>query len=104
MRSCIVRALAAGTLAAIVVVSLLASPVRGETARLNAAQIKAALRTETPEENGFVDRVVGLAQAGTLPPQLVESTFQWARKKPNFRFQYFKRGMIVRAARLGISL
>lgn len=100
MPSLILRAVAAAALVA----ATLVAPVRGETARLNAAQIKAGLRTATPEENGFVDRVVTLAQAGTLPPQLVESTFQWARNKPKFRFQYFKRAMIVRAARLGISL
>jgi len=96
----LMRVLGAATLVGIA----LLSPVWGETVHLNAAQIKAGLRTATPEENGFVERVVGLAQAGTLPPQLVESTYQWARKKPNFRFQYFKRGMIIRAARLGISL
>lgn len=100
MRSFVLWALTAVA----IVAATLVSPLQGETARLNAAQIKAGLRTATPEENGFVDRVVGLAQAGTLPPQLVESTFQWARKKPNFRFQYFKRGMKVRAAQLGISL
>ncbi len=100
MRSFVFRVLGAAAL----VGAALMVPVRAETARLNAAQIKAGLRTATPEENGFVDRVVGLAQAGTLPPQLVESTFQWARKKPKFRFQYFKRGLTLRAARLGITL
>ncbi|MGQ9574862.1 MAG: hypothetical protein ACUVUC_06055 [Thermoguttaceae bacterium] len=71
---------------------------------LDAATIKAALRTATPEEGGFVDRVVNMAKNGQLPPQMVESTFQWARRKPFYRFQYFKRGMILRAARAGISL
>lgn len=100
MRSFLLRILAA---AALVGAGLL-SPAPAGTTGLNAAEIKAGLRTATPEENGFVERVVALAQAGTLPPQLVESTFQWARKKPNFRFQYFKRGIIIRAAQRGISL
>lgn len=100
MRSLLTWIFTAVAFAAMTIVS----PVQAETTRLNAAQIKAGLRTATPEEEGFVERVVGLAQAGTLPPQLVESTFQWARKKPKYRFQYFKRGMIVRAAQLGVSL
>ena len=70
---------------------------------LTTATIKAALRTATPEEQGFVDRVVKLAQNGTLPQGLLESTFLWARKKPvEHRFQYFKQGMILRTAKLGI--
>ncbi len=72
---------------------------------LDAAKIKAALRTATPEEGGFVDRVVGLARAGKIPAELVESTFDWARKKPYaHRFQYFKRGLTLRAAKAGIAL
>jgi hypothetical protein len=70
---------------------------------LTATTIKAALRTATPEEQGFVDRVVKLAQDGTLPNGLLESTFLWARKRPvEHRFQYFKQGLILRAAKLGI--
>jgi hypothetical protein len=72
---------------------------------LDAAKIKAALRTATPEEGGFVDRVVGLARAGKIPAELVESTFDWARKKPYaHRFQYFQRGLTLRAAKAGITL
>ncbi len=91
-------------LGAVALVFFIASAAESATTRLDAQTIKAGLRTTTVEENGFVDRVVGLAEKGVLPPQLVESTFQWARKKPYFRFQYFKRGLILRAARLGISL
>ena len=71
---------------------------------LDAAKMKAALDTAQPEEDGFVDRVVEKTKQGQLPVSLVESTFQWARKKPQFKFQFFKRALIVRAAKLGISL
>ncbi|MCR4413316.1 MAG: hypothetical protein NUV77_12930 [Thermoguttaceae bacterium] len=91
-------------LGAIALVFFIASGAESATTTLDAQTIKAGLRTTTVEEHGFVDRVVGLAEKGVLPPQLVESTFQWARKKPYFRFQYFKRGLILRAAKLGISL
>jgi len=90
-------------------VSFLATALGGsgeaaQATRLNAATIKAALRTATPEEAGFVERVVNLTKDGVLPADLVDSTFQWARKKPKHRFQYFKRGIVVRAAALGIAL
>ncbi len=97
------KAIALAALVALVLV-FIASSADSATTVLNAETIKAGLRTTTVEEKGFVDRVVGLAESGTLPPQLVESTFQWARKKPYFRFQYFKRGLIARASKLGISL
>jgi len=73
-------------------------------ARLDAETMRSALRTATPEENGFIDYVLALVDEGRLPRWLVESTFQWARKKPRHRFQYFKRGLIVRAAQIGIDL
>ena len=80
------------------------SAAAAEGTRLSAATIKAALRTATPEEGGFVERVINLTKEGVLPPDLVDSTFQWARKKPGHRFQFFKRGLTVRAAKLGIAL
>ncbi len=71
---------------------------------LDAETMKAALDTATPEEDGFIERVVALVEEGTLPPKLVHSTFLWARKKPRHKFQYFKRGLILRARRIGINL
>lgn len=71
---------------------------------LDAEKIKAALRTARPEEDGFVDRVLRLVQQGKLPAKLVYTTFVWARSKPRLKFQYFKRAMILRAARFGIRL
>ncbi len=90
-------------------VSFLATALGGpseaaQATRLDAATIKAALRTATPEEGGFVERIVNLTKDGVLPADLVDSTFQWARKKSKHRFQYFKRGVIARAAALGITI
>ena len=79
-------------------------PPNGRAGRLDADTMKAALRTATPEENGFIDYVLALVEAERLPPSLVHSTFQWARKKPRYRFQYFRRGLIIRARRQGIRL
>ncbi len=72
--------------------------------RLDAGTIKAALRTATPAEGAFVDRVVELMAQKKLPRSLVQSTFQWARRKSHHQFQYFRRGLLIRAARLGIRL
>ena len=71
---------------------------------LDAGVIKAALKTAQPEDQGFVDRVVAMANKGTLPPGLVETTFLWAQKKPvKFRYQYFRRALILRANALGVT-
>jgi hypothetical protein len=68
-------------------------------------QIKAVLHTATVEEGGFVTWVVGMVNQGTFPADLFESTLLWAKKKPaHHRFQYFKRGLIQRAAAVGIDL
>ncbi len=82
---------------------LIASRTQAATP-LDADAIKAALRTATPEEEGFIDRVVAMVGKGTLPRELFDSTFLWARKKPRNKFQYFKRGLTLRAEQQGIRL
>jgi hypothetical protein len=71
---------------------------------LDAKTMKVVLHTATPEEEGFIDYVLARVDRGTLPLDLVESTFLWARKKPHNKFQYFKRGLILRAEQQGIQL
>lgn len=71
---------------------------------LDAKTMQVALHTATPEENGFIQHVLDLVDKGTLPLDLVESTFLWARKKPQRKFQYFKHGLILRAEQRGIHL
>jgi hypothetical protein len=80
------------------------SPAEKSKSPLDADTIKVALHTATPEENGFIDYVLKRVDKGTLPLDLVESTFLWARKKPRRKFQYFKQGLILRAADQGIKL
>jgi len=72
---------------------------------LDAATIRAGLRTANPNEEAYIVYVVTLRDQGRLPVRLVESTFQWARRKPSHKkFQYFKNALIVQAARIGITL
>ncbi len=78
---------------------------------LTVDEIKNGLRTASPEENGFVEDVVDRVNNANrpsnerLPAALVQSTFQWARgKNSRHRFQYFRRGLIIRAAQIGVRL
>lgn len=67
-------------------------------------QLKDGLRARLPAEFEFVDHVVALVDDGTLPLELVKSTFAWARKKYHYPFPYFERGLRLRAARQGIQI
>jgi hypothetical protein len=71
---------------------------------LDADTMKAALQTATPQENGFIDHVLAMVDAGKLPLDMVESTFLWAKKKPRKKFYYFREGLIRRAADAGITI
>lgn len=73
-------------------------------ATLSDDSLKAGLHTATPEEDGFIHHVIDMVDNGRLPVSLVQSTFLWARQKPKNQFQYFKRALIYRAARLGITV
>ena len=71
---------------------------------LDAKTIQEALRTTAVEDQGFIERVVWMTNKGKLPPDLVDTTFDWARKKTHHKFQYFKSGLTARASQLGIDL
>jgi len=71
-------------------------------ARLDATTIKADLRTAAPEEDGFVDRVLGAVEKGRLPAGLVHGMFLRARKQSEHRFQQFKRGLLTQVSDPGL--
>lgn len=71
---------------------------------LDPEEMKAALRTTTIEDQGFIEKVVILAERGTLSPALVWKTFLWARRKPEHKFQYFRKAMILQALREGVDI
>jgi hypothetical protein len=90
----------------LIVLALLATalvpPV--EAGVLDPNVMKVVLHTATPQEGGFIEYVVARVDNGTLPLDLVQSTFLWARKKPRKKFFYFKQALILRAADRGIRL
>ena len=75
-----------------------------EAGVLDANMMKVVLHTATPQEQGFIEYVVARVDRGTLPLDLVQSTFLWARRKPRRKFFYFQQGLILRAAARGIRL
>ncbi len=67
-------------------------------------ELEKGLKARLPAEFKFVETVVGMVDAGTLPLDLVESTFLWARRKQPYPFPYFVRGLRLRAAKIGIDI
>ena len=67
-------------------------------------QLEAGLQARRPQEFAFIARVVAMVSANRLPRSLVQSTFEWARRKQPYPFPYFQRALIIRAARIGIRV
>ena len=67
--------------------------------------MKAALRTTTIEEEGFIDYVLTKVNKGILSGRSGRQHFPMGAKKPSkHRFQYFKQGLIVRRKLIGIKI
>jgi len=100
------------TLLALLATALLGPAVtEARQLSLTAEEMKNALQTARPEEEGFIDDVVDRVnnasrpQSQRLPAAMVESTFQWARNRnQRHRSQYFRHGLTLRAAKIGVRL
>jgi hypothetical protein len=90
------------SLAAVRAIRVAGPVARGRSASLK-DQLEKGLKARRPQEFAFIARVVTLVEQGILPRTLVDSTFLWARSARH-PFQYFERGLRVRARRLGIPL
>jgi|GEM_PF-6430912 len=77
-------------IALLVAVSSMNSYSMARTPLLDADEMIAALKVGIPENQDYIRNVVRLVEAGVLSEKLVYSTFQWARRKPRHRFQYFR--------------
>jgi hypothetical protein len=62
------------------------------------------LKARTPGEKAFNDKVVKLVHDHTLPLDMVDSTFLWARHKPTHQMEYFEKALAVRAEKIGVHL
>jgi len=78
--------------------------------RLDAETMKAALHTDSREDDGFIEDVLDRMNNANrpanqrLPRSMVYGTFRWAREKPRRQFKYFKWGLTERAKRIGVKL
>jgi len=93
--------------AAVLSVLALADPVRSDAAaRLDAATMSAALDTAHPDEVAYITYTVALVDLRVLSGDLVDGSFQWARRKPvrHKKFQYFKHAVIELASRVGVTM
>jgi hypothetical protein len=68
-------------------------------------QLTRGLRTATPEQEKFVDKVVMEVESGRLPRALVNLMYRWSlERNPRIPFPYFQYGITVMAKRQGVSL
>jgi len=74
-----------------------------ETADLK-DRLEKGLKARRPVEFNFIARVVELVEQDTLPLSLVDGTFHWARRQREHPFQYFERGLRLRAKKIGVTL
>jgi len=90
----------------LVVLALLATALipTAEAGVLDPDVMKVVLHTATPQEQGFIEYVVARVDKGTLPLDLVQSTFLWQEKNLARSSFYFQQGLILRAADRGIKL
>jgi hypothetical protein len=62
------------------------------------------LRPRLPAETEFIEMVVTKVEQQVLPLELVISTFRWAQGRKPYPMPFFQRALVVRAAKIGISL
>jgi hypothetical protein len=102
------RALAAGLLAIMCLFSQPTADRAADTGTSTTPKLKdtleKGLKARLPSEFAFIRTVIEKVDDGTLPRSVVESTFLWARRKPQHPFEYFQQGLKVRAEKLGVTL
>ena len=78
----------------------------GPTADLR-NRLTSGLRIRTDEERAFVDQVIAGVESGTIPRELVDSTFLWVRSNKSnssYPFFYFERVLRLRGSRTGVTI
>ena len=95
---------ASGIATFLIAVFVPAGRAKAASQRLDADTLKYTLRVGRPEDKAFIDRVVAMMNAGDLPSSIVEKCFLWAKKKRKNKFHYFKRALILLAAKKGITV
>lgn len=66
-------------------------------------QLEKALRARRPQEFAAIAMVLESVEQGTLPLDIVQTSFNWSRKKRANRVQYFILAVNAQARRRGIN-
>ncbi|MGC4002739.1 MAG: hypothetical protein QM811_06250 [Pirellulales bacterium] len=66
--------------------------------------LAAGLKCRLPSEFAYVRVVAAKVRDGSLPQNLVDSTFFYARRQPPYPFVYFKFALNARAKKIGVIL
>lgn len=102
---CAAALLLAGLAAAALLNSTAAQPAAAQEIAELKEQLKNGLLVTRPEDQLYIDHVVQMVQQEVLPIELVKSTFQWARrKKTSYPVLYFRKGLEIRAAEIGVKI
>lgn len=67
-------------------------------------QLNFGLKARRPQEFAWIESVVTMVEQGELPVKLVNVSFNWARKRGKYPYQYFVRALRSLAARQGIDI
>ncbi|MEX0711461.1 MAG: hypothetical protein WD278_03880 [Pirellulales bacterium] len=67
-------------------------------------QLEKGLRARRDVEFAFIARVLELVDQGVLPRRTVQTAFNWARKKPTKKVQYFEFALRALARKRGIRI
>lgn len=66
-------------------------------------QLEKALKARRPQEFRAIAKVLAGVEEGTLPLDIVQTSFNWSRKKRANRVQYFILAVNAQARRRGID-
>jgi len=67
-------------------------------------QLEKGLRAMRPQEFDFLAVVEQQVEDGELSADLVNTAFLWARRKPQYRVQYFEKALLQLANRAGVTI
>ena len=70
-------------------------------------QLEKGLKARFPRDFALIELVVTMVENNQLPRSLVQSTFEWARRRASgkkYPIVYFERALRDRAAKMGIQI
>ncbi|HUY32531.1 MAG TPA: hypothetical protein VMV69_07090 [Pirellulales bacterium] len=105
LRTCIGLALGAALLAGLTLARRPATAADGTTGPQVTlkVQLEKGLRAMRPQEFDFLAVVEQQVGDGDLPADLVNTAFLWARRRPQYRVQFFEKALRQLTKRAGVA-